>query len=215
MAEFTIQLRHVLEHTGGYMGLDQYPIFDEAHREILNQKIIDRYWLQEIGQETIEIFCHFMARRMNEIMPYFNQLYETQKLEFDPITNTRMTTESQSEGTSSGLGTAENTNTQDSKSRAVNSDTPQVQLSGYGDYATSLGDAISHASADGMATNTTSDTVNNAGSSTVEGYQGSPSDLLTAFRSTIINIDLMVIEALADLFMLIWSTDGRNFVGEY
>ena len=211
MAEFTMLLRDVLEQTNGYMGLDEYPIFDETHREVLNKKIKDHYLMQEIGQETIELHCHFMRRRMQEIMPYFNQLYATERLKFDPFITMRMESTSESESQTQGTGTAENTNTQKNKSRAVNSDTPQAQLMADGDYATGLADVISDATADGIATNTDTNQGEGKSHSVSEGYQGSPADLLNAFRATILNIDMMIIDALSDLYMLIWSTDGNNF----
>jgi hypothetical protein len=35
------------------IGLDDYPIFQEAYRETLNNKIIRHYYTREIGAETV------------------------------------------------------------------------------------------------------------------------------------------------------------------
>lgn len=69
------------------LGLKDYPIFDENYRETLNNKIIDHYRFREIGLETPMLFKLYLNRKMNEIMPYYNQLYASELLEFDPITN--------------------------------------------------------------------------------------------------------------------------------
>lgn len=74
------------------LGLDSYPIFDELYRDELNTKIIARYWNREVGFETVEMFRFRMWAKMNEIMPYFNKLYESEKIEFDPISTIDLTT---------------------------------------------------------------------------------------------------------------------------
>lgn len=84
MAAFTMYLWEVMEHTAD-IGLSEYPIFDEEYREGLNKKITDHYYNREIGQETVEMFTFAMRRKMNEVMPYFNQLYESTRLEYDPL----------------------------------------------------------------------------------------------------------------------------------
>ena len=60
MAVFTTTISDIL---GGdesadtaVLGLDDYPIFDESHRSVLNQKIVRRYWLREIGIEPGPIY---------------------------------------------------------------------------------------------------------------------------------------------------------------
>jgi hypothetical protein len=77
MSTFTITLGEVVESARPVFDpTNKYPIFDETYRQGLETKIINHYWLYEIGQETIEIFQFAMNRKMWEIMPYYNQLYE-------------------------------------------------------------------------------------------------------------------------------------------
>ena len=102
MAKYTTELRHVVEQaekdaTGSYtpfsyteasykaVGLDAYPIFDEGYRASLNDKIIDHFYMREIGAETVGLFRLFVMRTMNEQMPYFNELYEKQAMLIDPF----------------------------------------------------------------------------------------------------------------------------------
>lgn len=60
------------------LGLADYPIFNEAYRTTLNDKIIRKYYFREIGLETLEQFRWYMRSKMFEIMPYYNQMYESE-----------------------------------------------------------------------------------------------------------------------------------------
>lgn len=62
-----------------------FPIFDEEYRLGLEKKILYHYYMREIGQETEEAFIFYLNRTLNEEMPYFNKLYESELLEFDPF----------------------------------------------------------------------------------------------------------------------------------
>lgn len=66
-----------------------YPIFDEAYRGVLEKKIIRHYYTREIGAETFGLFQLYLADKMNEIMPYYNQLYASELLSknISPLTN--------------------------------------------------------------------------------------------------------------------------------
>lgn len=69
----------------GYdIGLDEYPIFDESYRTILNKKIIDNYYYSEINYETRDIFKHYLNSTMNNIMPLYNKLYEIEREDINP-----------------------------------------------------------------------------------------------------------------------------------
>lgn len=218
-AAFTKRLHNVLQDTDD-IGLNEYPIFDESYRAVLNNKIIDHYRYYEIGAETVEMFAHFMRMRMNEIMPYFNKLYVSEQLEFDPLSNYDLRTIS--DGTNqSNSETIDNSNTNiestdDTKSRTVASETPQNLLAGNGDYATSAADSVGQ-SMSTNATTTAAESQGNAtatshGESRVTGYSGlSGAGLLMEYRQALLNIDVMVIDSLQDLFMQVWNTTESYF----
>lgn len=86
MAFVTPQLRRVLD-MGYDLGLKNYPIFSESHRQELNQKIVNHFRYREIGYETITQFIFALNRKMFEIMPFYNQLYESEELEISALTN--------------------------------------------------------------------------------------------------------------------------------
>lgn len=84
MAKYTIELGKLIE-SGYPLSFGNYPIFDEEYRQTLEGKIIDHYYFNEIGAETADRFSFYLRRKMREIMPYYNQLYQTTLLDFDPL----------------------------------------------------------------------------------------------------------------------------------
>lgn len=71
-----------------------FPIYDESYRSVLETKILKRYYTREIGFETVALWKFWLNKRLNEIMPYYNQLYKSTLLEFNPLYDTDYTTTS-------------------------------------------------------------------------------------------------------------------------
>jgi hypothetical protein len=208
MPEFTMPLKSVIKATGGRVvvingisrlidgdiGLNHFPIFSEEHRNILVGKIIDHYWNQEIGFETIDMFRMRMRIKMNEIMPYYNKLYETELIKFDPLSTVdlktvsaqaiktlgKAITESEQNTTddqeASTLGKSDTTTTTAANSRQVNSDFPQQMLSGNGDYATSAADGNSASTSTGGGQETGESTAKSTQKATGDITQDSTTD---------------------------------------
>lgn len=203
MGTFTVTLQEAIDLSAPMtpyeaLGLDKYPIFDEAYRSQLNDKIIAHYNEQEIGHETVSMFRYAMARKMNELSPIFNQHYKASQIEIDPLLTINI----------KNVGAGQETSTTESSStaggRVVASNTPQVRLSGQGDYATSAQDSNSKTEADGTASNATST------DNSTSGYSGNPAELIYQMRQTFINVDLLVIDSLSELFMMIWD-NGQEY----
>lgn len=145
MAKYTTELRTLIRN-GFDIGLDDYPIFDEDYRAILNKKIVDHYYFSEIGFETAAMFKHYLNTTMREIMPVYNKMYLSDNLITDPLRDFDETTEetrnktgavtveasaedsTTSSGTSTGSNTATDTTGTTSDALAVHSDTPQGEL---------------------------------------------------------------------------------------
>lgn len=70
-----------------------FPIFDENYRTILEKKIIKHYYTREIGYETVGLWKLKLNTKLNEIMPYYNKLYNSELIEFNPIYSTNLTKE--------------------------------------------------------------------------------------------------------------------------
>ena len=62
-----------------------YPIYDESYRNVLETKILKHFYTREIGLETVGLWKLKLNTKMNEIMPYYNQLYKSALLEFNPL----------------------------------------------------------------------------------------------------------------------------------
>lgn len=216
MAEFTMTLDEVMTITDD-IGLNAYPIFDESYREALNQKIIDHFRTQEIGRETIELFRASVKRKMNEVMPYYNQLYLSEKLNIDPLNTIHLSTVATGNDTTQVTATANSDGTTksdvDGKARAVVSNTPQSMLAGNGDYATGATDTtsgnVSTSEANEQSSQSQQGNQASESSTLVSGWQGAQSELLMRFRETFLNIDVMIIDELAPLFMLITSSNSN------
>lgn len=87
MSKYTTELRYIIESGYDLQALKSYPIFDESYRQILNQYILNHFWLREIGAETVGEFDLFLTNTMNEVMPYYNGLFRMAMSEIDPLTN--------------------------------------------------------------------------------------------------------------------------------
>ena len=216
MPNFTVELRALVED-GEDIGLNDYPIFRADYRDILNKKITDHYWFYEIGHETHFMFARQMRTKMNEIMPYYNQLYETELIKFDPFMTMQVTTENSSENKMDSEAKADSRSSTEavskSATRVVNSQFPQTRLSGDQDYATNAADTNSAGESDNASTGDSREESKVAGESSGRssqvGYTGNRSNLLTDFRSTILNIDMMIIDELSELFMGVWNNSDE------
>lgn len=213
MGTFTIPLKKVIEMEGDLgIGLNDYPIFQEGYRESLNQKIINHYWNQEIGLETNDLFRFAMRRKMHEIMPLYNQHYELSLKTVDPLSTVHISDISDTSMEATSNSTSNNTSASGAKSRAVASDFPQVALQEGSDYASTAQDNISDTTATADATG--NDSSNQSGNSThtQDGYQGHAPLLILQARQALVNVDMMVIDELKELFMLIWA-NGDDYTG--
>ena len=65
-----------------------FPIFDETYRSVLCKKILMHYYTREIGLETVGLWKLKLETKMNEIMPYYNKLYQTETYNFNPLYDT-------------------------------------------------------------------------------------------------------------------------------
>lgn len=216
----------------GFIGLGDYPIYDESHRQVLNDKIMRRYWFREIGFETWGQFVWHVRTHMHEVMPYYNDLYETVGLITDPLSSRDMSydetwTRNESEDstrertektTTDSTSTANQSSTSNDKN--VFQDTPMNGLDTGAienmDYATNVTFDTGSTESDSSSTSKSgrdvaqSDRDGRTGdfegskSHRERGFDRPQAETLLTYRKAIINIDLEVVESLADLFMGLW-----------
>lgn len=235
MSKYTTQVRFICEQLSGYVqSVDysdvdlvlraaepkifdfDYPIFDENYRHVLNTKILKHYYINEIGLETYALWKLRLNTKMNEIMPYYNQLYKSELYTFNPLYDIDITRQHKVDRSQEETSSTKDTSTTEQTNGNVHadaySDTPQGGITGVEklNYLTNYRKVTDDNTLNNTITgNTDTDTGITSLESyveTVKGKQGvrNYSDLLKDFRSTFLNIDMQVIDSLSDLFMLIW-----------
>ena len=254
MSKYTTEVRFIcevnsgLDESVGYSKIEDvitgaipkifdfdFPIFDESYRGVLERKILKHFYTREICEETVGLWKLRLDTRLNEIMPYYNKLYESELLDFNPLytdnlTRTRATklNSKRETGNNGEVNTTNNSNSQGSGSGTTNnvgsdlySDTPQGSLSGVesGTYLTNARKTNDTSTSNSKTTNnsnTTGKVISSESGSddfnstedyleSVSGYAGiNASDLLKKYRETFLNIDMLVIDNLEDLFFQLW-----------
>lgn len=214
-----------------------FPIWDADYKSTLCRKILLHYFNKEIGYETFALWQLALSERLNLIMPYYVDLWNTTQLQYNPLTDvdlwetlkrdatdvnnysdsTNTTNKNTSNSTTSDTGTQQ----VDATDKVLNSDLPQANYANL-DYGTDLNESESNTKTTTTAKTTGTDTTTGTGTATKQstdnrksnqndvmhraGLSGSRSytDLILQYREAILNIDRMIIEELADLFMMIY-----------
>lgn len=193
MSKYTTDVRFVCETYAGLTDSDGYdkindvieksrekvfdfdfPIYDETYRSVLETKILKRYYTREIGFETVGLWKHFLDMRLNEIMPYYNELYKSALLEFNPFYDTDITTDSNrgikhDETTSKDVSSSESENRSSTDNEEVSGNT--TGKSTYEDLRTdALGHTINNTNTSSdSSTGTTTDNYTDKYSDTPQG----------------------------------------------
>ena len=89
MAQATVELRNLLK-TDFELFDFEYTFDDREYAKQIEQAIIDYYYFEEIGQETPERFKHVFKTRFTKLIGYYNKLYNTTLLEYNPLINYSM-----------------------------------------------------------------------------------------------------------------------------
>ena len=249
MSKYTTQIRWIIEqeestqktplpdgqlyHDATYkkLGLDSFPIFDESYRHTLTDKIINHYYMREIGFETVALFAWYMRQTMWEIMPYYNKLYEAIEMVTDPLVDYKRDynedwnvknddVEKQNYDNTRNTLTNSKGNTK-SNDENIYQDTPMSMLDNPAPnpvenkkFATNVtydnGNTDSTSSSDSKNTLTGEDTLtkdkNEDGlrNKHVTGINKSQAYLLDEYAKKMLNIDMMIINKLQDLFFALW-----------
>lgn len=205
MAKYTITIKSLIDNNFDFE-LNSYPIFDENYRSTLNQNILYHYYENEIGFETAALFRFYLKQKLNEIMPYYNELYKVQR---NLINNNLLLNNVNLTESLEGSNTTHTSSTSSSESNNKNlfQDTPQGNISNQdidaeNVYATNLtlnrNGIEDESSATGSGTNEYIKTIigNNGGKFNI--------DILNDIKNNLMNIDLMIINDLNELFMQIY-----------
>lgn len=190
MSKYTTELRYLLDMNFD-LGLQDYPIWEESHREQLNTSIKNHYKFREIGFETANLFKDRLNTRMAEIMPKYCTLYETLK---DKNLSDNKDIYEEINNKSKQTGTTRST------SKGRTSDTPMG----------SLGDIYSenYATTSNVGDASTKDTTGAKGESArhLHGHDGTKENykIYQELLKIETNLDLLIIQDLDNLFMCIY-----------
>ena len=236
MSKYTYQLRNVIMFTSlnevkswltdydlaDYLTEDQLDVVTEAglfDKNKLADRIINHYYMREIGVETIGLFKLRIKTKLDLLMERYAPLIYTNSIEYDILVNEDYTEtfNRSTSGTDTNTNTSagSNSTTSSGSGLTVSSDTPQGQISKTtilaGQYATSTsaGENTNTTSTTDSVTNSSSGS--NSGTETftrrVKGNRGISATyqaMIKQYRENILTIYNDIINDLNDLFMGIW-----------
>lgn len=205
MAKYTIELRDVCNmvsrveveswfkeyELSDYLTEDEIATINTSgkwSKDKLAKKIVDYYFMREIGFETIGLFMQKVKIKMKNIMESKLPLIYSAAIKYDPLVNVDVTTT-----TSRQVDDSANSN-----GLTISSDTPQGQIN----KEEILSGAYASSTQGGESTNTSkmieASTVNTKGNS---GVSATAQKMIEQYRQNIRAIDYEIIKELNSLFM--------------
>lgn len=187
---------------------DSLELFDATYKSVLFPKILLHYYTREIGFETVGLWKLKLNTKLKEILPYYNKLYESELLKFDPMHNVDLerTHIVQHVGEDEGADVRQNKN--DGTVRNLYSDTPQGALNGVEseEYLTDARKVTTDNSDTTVGQSNGRNSYTDVYQELLAGNNGSSNyaKLLRDFRDSFLNIDMMIINELSGLFMKLW-----------
>ena len=221
MSKYTIELRKIVEYEGrdtvenyfkdycinNYLRPQEVESILSANiwsKDRLASKIVDHYFMREIGYETIGLFKHYAKVYMQEIMERYLPLIYSSSINYDMLVNVDYEETFTRNITGSGESTSNSTN--EATGLSVNSDTPQGQISKTeilsGAYASNTGASETESSISDTSSN--SNITDETYSKRVKGNSGvsaTAQKMIQQYRENIIAIDENIIKELDKLFM--------------
>lgn len=222
MAKYTIELRNIINNyysreeveswfknycINNYLTQEEIESILNANiwsKDRLASKIVDHYYMREIGYETIGLFKHYAKVYMQEIMERYLPLIYSNSIKYNPLVNV----DYQEEFTRNiiGSGESESTSNNSASGLSVNSDTPQGEITKAnilaGNYASNTGASETESEITDSSSN--SNTTDETYTKKVKGNSGvsaTAQKMVQQYRENIIAIDEQIIKELDKLFM--------------
>lgn len=225
MAKYTMELRKVCDYytreevekwfknyeLTDFLRPDEIESIETANiwsKDRLAKKIVDHYFMREIGFETPGLFKHYALITMQEIMEEKLPLIYSSSIKYDPLVNVDYTEKFERSLEGSANNSGESSSNSSSDSLNINNNTPQTRISKQnlndGIYASSVNQNES-------SINDRTTTSNNGSSSSNENYiknikgnsgvSATAQKMIEQYRQNIIAIDRDIINELNSLFM--------------
>lgn len=232
MASYTMELRKVIEYYGrdevenwfkdyelaNYLTPEQIAQIEKFNvwsKSRLASKVVDHYFMREIGFETPALFKHYAKVTMQEIMERYLLKIYSKFLEYDPLSNVDFTEtytrEIVGENTNTGISTSNSS--QNAEGLNIINNTPQKRITKQDLDTGAYASQVNQSQTDTTIADTTN-TENNGTSNTIEKFtrheEGDNGVIITnqrlvkEFREIIVAIDEEIINELGSLFMAIY-----------
>lgn len=245
MAKYTIELRNMIPLFGretvegwfkdyslsDFLTAEEIQVIEDRgtwSQSKLASKIVDHYFMREIGFETPALFRHYVKITMKEIMEEYAPLIYSASIKYDPLVNVDFTEtyhhddvgSVKNTGTTNiaQTGESDSTSNNNGSGLTVNSDTPQGQISKAtilaGQYASSTSaNETENSITDHSETESSQTQTNNLNTATTDtrdytknikgnsGVSATAQKMVEQYRDNIRALDSEIIERLNTLFM--------------
>lgn len=114
-------------------------MFDENYRASICKKILKHFYLREIGFETVGVWMYYLNTKFEEILPYYNQLWKSAQLEFEPFYDVDVTRKHDLNKTDNGTDTYTKDNKRDGTKDNVVKEVTDDDTSGTSSSTTETG----------------------------------------------------------------------------
>ena len=207
MSKYTLELRYLYKDKKFKLFDFPYNLYDNDLKPWFEEKFFQHFMFYEIGFDSVAMFKQRLMSKLNDIFPYYKQLYETEiackNIDFmlnkdlkesyvrELTSNSNSTQESNA--TTNGLSTAgQLTPSLISNSQKIDKFMDTAQKDESSSNATATGESTGNSKEEYTLTS--------------QGNIGitSSAELLSKWREVLLNIDLMIFEECNDLFMQIF-----------
>ena len=207
MSKYTLELRYLYKDKKFKLFDFPYNLYDNDLKPWFEEKFFQHFMFYEIGFDSVAMFKQRLMSKLNDIFPYYKQLYETEiasksvdfllnkdlKESYVRELTSNSNSNQESNVTSNGLSTAG----QLTPSLIANSDKiDKFMDTAQKDESTNISTATGESTGNSKEEYTL----------TSQGNIGitSSAELLDKWRQVLLNIDLMIFEECNDLFMQIF-----------
>ena len=207
MSKYTLELRYLYEDENFKLFDFPYNLYNNDLKPWFEEKFYQHFMFYEIGFDTIGMFKQRLMTKLNDLYPYYRQLYETEirtkgidfmlnkdlKESYIRELTSNSNSNQESNVTSNGLSTAgQLTPSLIANSQKIDKFMDTAQKDNSSSNSTSTGESNGNSKEEYTLTS--------------QGNIGitSSAELLTKWRETLLNIDLMIFEECNDLFMQIF-----------
>lgn len=232
MAKYTMELRTIFEkdkyiknlytredvegwfkqyNLSDYLTQEQIDLIESNgiwSKDKLAKKIVDHYYMREIGFETIALFKHYVKLTMNEIMEKYLPIIYSRCIYYDPLINVDYTETFERSRETTTEGESQSQSQSNTSGLNVGSDTPQGQISKQailnGSYATNTSASEGTSAINDSTSSSGSGNEDEEYSKRVRGNSGvsaTSQKMIEQYREVIYAVDKEIIEELNILFM--------------